>query len=294
MKYFLTITVLGLILCANFIPYTVLAQKATEYSLLAPLPGVETAEGSGVSTASSYIPGLFKLLIAIAGALAVVKIIFGGIQYMSTDAFTGKNEAKTTIENAIWGLILAISAWLILYTINPKLVEFNLSIPVQQIATSTVPVIGGQTSGQNTCNGCINLTAVPAKLPMINPTECGRNNGCGCAYHGPCQVQRELNARLIVLKGKDSSLFVNEAYPPTVPHKEACHNDGTCVDATISSLTPQNIKKFMDNANGSGLTNTIFEAANQGRVNAIVLAGGPASQVIITDGNGEHFHIRLR
>src|SRR3990167_6609577 len=97
----------------------VLAQ--TEYKLLEPLPGVETSGGSGMTNAKAYIEGFFILLIMIAGGLAVLKIIFGGIQYMSTDAFSGKSEAKTTIEHAIWGLILAISAWLILNTVNPDL-----------------------------------------------------------------------------------------------------------------------------------------------------------------------------
>lgn len=113
----------------------VLAQSATEYKLLTPLPNVETAQGTGKATASSYISGLFNLIIGIAGVLAVIKIIFGGIKYMSTDAFMGKNEARDTIQNAIWGLILAISAWLILFTVNPNLVKFDLKIPVQTIPT---------------------------------------------------------------------------------------------------------------------------------------------------------------
>ena len=81
-------------------------------------------------------------MIAIAGGLAVIMIIFGGIKYMSTDAFGGKNEAKNIIENAIWGLILAMSAWLILSTVNPNLVNFNLKIPVQKISEKP-PVSGG-------------------------------------------------------------------------------------------------------------------------------------------------------
>ncbi|MDP3763902.1 MAG: pilin [bacterium] len=111
--------------------------QATEYKLLAPLPNYVP----DVTTAGPYIEGIFILIIAIATGLAVIKIIFGGIKYMSTDAFGGKSEAKGTIENAIWGLLLAISAWLILYTVNPNLVKFNLKIPVQKI--SEKPPAGG-------------------------------------------------------------------------------------------------------------------------------------------------------
>lgn len=106
------------------------ALAQTEYELLAPIPlsGADSAP-SDTTTAELYIKGIFTLIIAIAGGLAVVRIIFGGIQYMSTDAFEGKSEARTIIQNAIWGLLLAISAWLILYTINPDLIKFDLTIP---------------------------------------------------------------------------------------------------------------------------------------------------------------------
>ena len=114
----------------------------TEYKLLAPLPGYVKTTAGGKTTAGPYIEGIFILIIAIATGLAVLKIIFGGIKYMSTDAFGEKNEAKTTIQNAIWGLLLAISAWLILFTVNPNLIKLNLIIPVQPIAT-TSPGGGG-------------------------------------------------------------------------------------------------------------------------------------------------------
>ena len=99
----------------------ILAQ--TDYELLAPLPGYV----EDITTAGPYIEGIFTLIIAVAVGLAVLMIIFGGIKYMSTDAIGGKSDAKSTIQNALWGLLLAISAWLILNTINPDLVNFNLN-----------------------------------------------------------------------------------------------------------------------------------------------------------------------
>jgi len=153
MKSFLAIAILGIILGASFAPQGVVAQKATEYTLLAPIPLSGPSSGeTPKTTAEPYVKGVFTLIIAIAGGLAVIKIIFGGIQYMSTDAFEGKSEARTTIQNAIWGLLLAISAWLILFTINPKLVEFNfnLSIPAQatSIGVPSGPGGGSPMTGQ--------------------------------------------------------------------------------------------------------------------------------------------------
>lgn len=118
----------------------------TDYTLLAPLPLNGVSGGVASSTkAGGYIEGIFILIIAIAGGLAVVKIIFGGIKYMSTDAIGGKSDAKETISNAIWGLLLAISAWLILNTIDSKLTKFDLNIPKisSEVSSSGVVTAGG-------------------------------------------------------------------------------------------------------------------------------------------------------
>jgi hypothetical protein len=121
--------------------------KPTEYNLLAPIPQLSVnvdgsncvKDGKPCATTATYIPGLFRLMIAIATGLAVLMLIFAGIKYMSTDAFSGKEEAKGIIENALWGLLLAMSAWLIVFTVNPNLVKFDLSIPVTEIKTTTTP-----------------------------------------------------------------------------------------------------------------------------------------------------------
>jgi hypothetical protein len=110
------------------LPFTsAFAQEPTEYQLLEPLPGYVEETSPGKTTGGLYIAGIFNFIIAVAGGMAVLVIIFGGLKYMSTDAFSGKNEAKSIIEHAIWGLLLALSAWIILNTINPDLVNFNLN-----------------------------------------------------------------------------------------------------------------------------------------------------------------------
>ena len=108
--------------------------EPTPYTLLAPIPIDESCNGKGdpnevcQTTTAKFLPGLFKLMIAIASGLAVIMLIYAGVKYISTDAFGGKEEAKGIIEDALWGLLLAMSAWLILNTINPNLVYLNLSI----------------------------------------------------------------------------------------------------------------------------------------------------------------------
>jgi len=89
-----------------------------------PLAGIRnlTQDGSNTNMLET-LQFIFKWGIAIAVLLAVLMTIFGGIQYMTSDAIFNKEEGKHKIQSAIMGLLLALSAWIILYTINPRILE---------------------------------------------------------------------------------------------------------------------------------------------------------------------------
>lgn len=57
--------------------------------------------------------------------LSVVFMVFGAVQYMTTDAMSGKKEGAERMKAAIGGLILALVSWLILSTINPEILKSN-------------------------------------------------------------------------------------------------------------------------------------------------------------------------
>ncbi len=106
-----------------------------EYTLLEPLPCVNGPEGTvteGITCENGYVKKVnlyailgyaYRLLLAIASILAVVMIMYGGVQYMTTEAFTGKSEAKETIKNAVIGLFMTLGSFLFLQTIDPKITE---------------------------------------------------------------------------------------------------------------------------------------------------------------------------
>lgn len=85
--------------------------------------------GAKISTTNlgDFLSKVFNFGIAIAVALSVIMITVGGIQYMTTDSWNKKEEGKERIRNAFYGLALALVSWLILFTINPCLVEFVAS-----------------------------------------------------------------------------------------------------------------------------------------------------------------------
>jgi cell wall-associated NlpC family hydrolase len=103
-----------------------------QYCLLAPLPGLSTIDTTDTRVAD-YLKIIFRIGIALAGVLAVLMLVIGGIEYMSSDVITSKESAKGRMTNAILGLILVLGAYAILNTLNPKLLEVNLDLQEQKI-----------------------------------------------------------------------------------------------------------------------------------------------------------------
>ncbi len=95
---------------------------ALSYQPLAPIKDL-TDTGSSKKSFQATLQYIVKWGIAAAVLLSVFMTILGGMQYMTTDAFSGKEDGKDKIQAAIAGLLLALSAWLILYTVNPRILQ---------------------------------------------------------------------------------------------------------------------------------------------------------------------------
>jgi len=126
---------LFLFLSIAMIPSNVLAQS--DYTFVEPLPGFSnTISQSGIF--SNYLSRVFTISIGLAAILATLMIVVGGIQRVTAYDNPGKKgEANERITNAVLGLLLVLSAWLILYTINPDLIRLDLVIPAIGVAAPT-------------------------------------------------------------------------------------------------------------------------------------------------------------
>jgi hypothetical protein len=130
-----------------------------EYTLLEPLPCVNGPEGTvteGITCENGYVKKVnlyailgyaYRLLLALASILAVVMIMYGGVQYMTTEAFTGKSEAKETIKNAVIGLFMTLGSFLFLQTIDPKITELAQD-PLPPIGVDRENIFDPQTLDQ--------------------------------------------------------------------------------------------------------------------------------------------------
>ena len=114
-------------------------ETKTNYVLLEPLPGLENFESNKECAFGRYLNIIIKLFLGICAVLAVIMIVYGGLEYMLSSTPASKEAKKTTITNAIFGLIIALGAYLLLYTINPRLLDVCLD---QQIPTVSLTIDG--------------------------------------------------------------------------------------------------------------------------------------------------------
>lgn len=125
-----------------------------------------------------YINSLYLLSVSIAGLLAVIKLVIAGAKYMLTDSVPGQGDAKKEIKSALLGLLLVISAVLILTIIDPDLVENDLTLervdPTNSTPRSNIdPASPGATraasneraraAGALVSGGCNTRTTVPSE-----------------------------------------------------------------------------------------------------------------------------------
>ncbi len=138
------------------------------YTFLAPLacdpstPGcVKNADGiyelknfnpSQKNALGTYLNILIKILIGFAAVLAVIMIVMGGIEYMTSELISSKEEGKKRITNALIGLVIALGAYVLLYTVNPSLLVIEPN-PDTFTATNLQYIENFEVPGASTYDG---------------------------------------------------------------------------------------------------------------------------------------------
>ena len=103
------------------------AEPEKTYTFLAPL-STKTDNTPISSDLPGYLQDMFKIVLGVAGVLAVIMIMRGGIMYITAgDNESSVGEAKDIIRSAIFGLLLAIMSFLIIQTLNPSALNFSIN-----------------------------------------------------------------------------------------------------------------------------------------------------------------------
>ncbi len=125
-------------------------------------------------TLPQIIRYLYLFAMGICGAVALTAILLGAIKYISAAGNASKmSDAKDQIFSAILGVVILLSSYLILNTINPDLV------------TLKEPAEIGQVSGSGRCCYCIfegweNEPVLDECFPSNNA--CSQNCWAACSY----------------------------------------------------------------------------------------------------------------
>ena len=165
------------------------------YTPMEKIPGFESESSAAGVSFYTYIGAVYKFGIATVAICAMTMIIIGGYMYVvSAGNNAGMEKAKKYITDAIIGLILALTAWLILYFINPDLIKIKPLTVGGTSGTGTNTGVGGTGGGGTTGNGagtgkCDPLTAGPCSTDSI------KNNSCfASAGADPAKISAICNA----------------------------------------------------------------------------------------------------
>lgn len=245
-----------------------------------------------------YLSQIYLWFMGFVGIAALFAFVVGGIMWMLSTSFTSTATARKWIINGIWGIALAAASYLLLYTINPDLVEhgFDLQRIINRLAPSPEPSTA-RPSGAVTSAGSCPTTSCTRLAAASVPVKPG---ACRAASALECQVDRGLADKLGSLtrdisREKTGDYWrVTEAWPPTVTHQNPCHRSGTCVDANLlgaSAGNPQEISYFVRKAEAVGLR-PIYEVRNQTRADALAQAGVPRGNIqVVASIDAEHFSV---
>lgn len=115
--------ILLLILVAILLPYGASALTLNlEYPTLP--GGLDLNDNQDLN---DVIAWFYMFIIGISGLAAFVMIVWGGIQWMSSAGNpTLISDAQSRMKNAILGLLLILSSFIILQIINPELLSLQL------------------------------------------------------------------------------------------------------------------------------------------------------------------------
>lgn len=235
------------------------------------LEGIKDIGAGSTPTLGEYITNGYTFAIGAAGVVAVVQLVVAGIEYIYFGFSEGSvSKAKGRATNTLYGLGAVLLSYVILQILNPAIVANgfnNIVVGLDQEIRKVEPVVKnnnngvGSDTGQGSgsaardsngngivkpCNDCVNIRTLS-------------NSSIGGNGNTNFDVNRSLGTKLVAmdtaLDRENISWRINEAHPPTyLGHKSACHYDGTCIDAGLSSATVTNLNAYVKAASDAGLT----------------------------------------
>ena len=86
-----------------------------------------------------YLNNLFSLALTVGAMAAVLRLVWAGYLYMGSDIWAKKDKAKQIITDTIIGLLLLLGIYLILFQINPCILNLQIKNDFGSGAASSCP-----------------------------------------------------------------------------------------------------------------------------------------------------------
>ncbi len=90
--------------------------------------GTDVIIGSSTTSIGEYVKSIYDYLLAIAGLLAAIVIMISGVMWLTAGGNSEKiSQSKSWMMGSFTGLVLMLTSYVILKTINPHLVDFRIT-----------------------------------------------------------------------------------------------------------------------------------------------------------------------
>lgn len=209
------------------------------------------------SNIAQYLGTIYNWGLTVVTILAVTMLVWGGVKYLTAGGDMSRTgSAKTTISNAVIGLILAFATYLILNTINPALLTFKSIEPkaISRIVATTENgcedilskfaylQISPTSAPTGTCGDTGTLSLKPGQTGQIVTNTCTFKTcpaGLGCGkIDGKYKCVKCQDMTDAALKKNTNSLSVGDGdcrqYAPAIYNKKEFY---ACVYSNDTALT---------------------------------------------------------
>ncbi|HTK60461.1 MAG TPA: pilin [Candidatus Baltobacteraceae bacterium] len=175
-----------------------------------------------VEDVAQYIGIIYNFLISIVGMVAAVMMVVGGFQYLTSAGDSGKiGAAKSRMADALIGLVLALGAYTILNTINPRLLQLKLpnvtDVKAELIAMPWCDVLKAKQIDVNPIQGD------PNKCGSVGEYMAGKDR-LTCIYRAPCPnykaselpdvLKTSTGMRSTCVQTLTTNAYVNDPFTP--------------------------------------------------------------------------------
>jgi hypothetical protein len=126
------------------------------------IPGFNSTQPVDENLFGNYLRAFYQFFVGAVSVLATVMIVYGGLRWVTAAGNSAKiGVAKETIQAAIIGLVLALTSFVLLRTINPKLVQLTIPTitPIERV-------------GQDDASSSVFCDPTNARITLTN-TQCG-------------------------------------------------------------------------------------------------------------------------